>query len=112
MAGVAIVGAASLLVKPDDNKKGEGDEPKAETTPLGIILLLIAQCFTGLQFISEEKILAGYYLDPLLVVGLEGFWGCCYYAILLPIFQKINCDGSLCHGGKLEDTSLVWTQMG
>ena len=74
-----------------------GDEDtggaKTPTTALGIILLLISQCFTGLLFISEEKLLSGYYLDPLLVVGLEGFWGCLYYAILLPIFQQINCTG-------------------
>lgn len=53
---------------------------------IGIILLLIAQCFTGGQFITEEKILGGRSLDPLYVVGLEGFWGCLIFAILLPIF--------------------------
>jgi hypothetical protein len=38
------------------------------------------------MFIVEEKLLGDYYLDPLKVVGWEGIWGCCYYAILLPIF--------------------------
>jgi drug/metabolite transporter (DMT)-like permease len=81
VGGVAIVGLVGILESEPD--------PSGDTTPtsaLGVGLLLIAQIFTGLQFISEEKILSGYYLDPLLVVGLEGFWGCCYYAILLPIF--------------------------
>lgn len=74
--------------------------------------MLAAQFFTGGQFVTEEKLLGGYYLDPLFVVGCEGFWGCCYYAILLPIFQNVNCDGQLCHDGKLEDTALVFKQMG
>jgi len=82
--GVFIVGLVGILAS---NDKNDTDSTKTPTTVTGIVLLLIAQCFTGAQFITEEKILAGYYLDPLLVVGLEGFWGCVYYAILLPIFQ-------------------------
>lgn len=81
---VAIVGLVGIMHSQDDS---EGDDSsKAQTTVLGVILLIVAQCFTGGQFITEEKLLGGYYLDPLLVVGLEGFWGCLYYAILLPIF--------------------------
>lgn len=107
VAGVFIVGAVGILMSGNDDS-----HESTPTKPLGVILLLVAQLFTGLQFISEEKILAGYYLDPLLVVGLEGFWGCVYYAILLPIFQHINCDGALCHGGKLEDSMLAFKQLG
>jgi len=84
------------------------DSTTTPTSPLGVILLLIAQLFTGFQFIAEEKILSGYYLDPLLVVGLEGFWGCCYYAILLPIFQQVKCDGALCNDGYLENSTLAF----
>jgi len=74
------------------------------TSITGVILLLAAQCFTGGQFVTEEKLLGGYSLDPLYVVGLEGFWGCCVFAILLPIFQNIECYGELCHNGRLEDS--------
>lgn len=88
MAGVALVGLVSVLQT--DDTAGEDTTP---TTLFGVLLLLLAQCFTGLQFISEEKLLGGYYLDPLMVVGYEGMWGCLYYAILLPIMQQINCDG-------------------
>jgi hypothetical protein len=79
---------------------------------LGVLLLLGAQCFTGFQFISEEKILSGYYLDPLLVVGLEGMWGTLYYLILLPIFQHIECSGEVCPDGVLEDSMGAFRQMG
>ena len=52
----------------------------------GILLLFAAQCFAGGQMVVEEKILGGYSLDPLFVVGMEGFWGCCVFAFLLPTF--------------------------
>lgn len=94
------------------SKKEGTDDDTTPTTILGVLLLLLSQCFTGVQFISEEKILAGYYLDPLLVVGLEGFWGCCYYAILLPIFQHVHCDGPLCHNGYLENTKQAFKEFG
>jgi hypothetical protein len=42
------------------------------------------------------------------VVGFEGLWGVLVYAILLPIFQHINCSGSLCPSGILEDTKAVF----
>jgi len=57
-----------------------------QTSILVIALLLLAQCFTGGQFVSEEKIFMGASLDPLYVIGFEGFWGMCVFAILLPIF--------------------------
>jgi len=80
VAGVAIVGFASLL--------HDSDKPDSEggTSATGIILLLISQTLISGQLISEEKILEGYYLDPFFMVGIEGFWGVFIYAILLPIF--------------------------
>jgi drug/metabolite transporter (DMT)-like permease len=76
--GVFVVGLSSVVFA--ESSGGE------ETSPLGIILLLISQMFSGGLYITEEKILGDYYLDPLLVVGLEGMWGLLYYIILLPIF--------------------------
>lgn len=106
VAGVAIVGIVSVAMgKKDDSADGE-----PSTTITGVLLLLLAQCFTGCQFIAEEKLLGGYYLDPFLVVGLEGFWGSCIYAILLPIFQQVKCDGALCHHGYLEDSKSAFLQ--
>jgi hypothetical protein len=82
VAGVGLVGLAISTKNVDD----DGGDAGATTTLLGIMLLLVAQGFTGGQFIVEEKLLGGYYLDPLYVVGLEGMWGCLIYAIILPIF--------------------------
>lgn len=104
MLGVAIVGLVSIMAS---NKSVDAG---ATTSLLGIFLLLGAQCFTGGQFVSEEKLLSGSQADPLLVVGMEGFWGCCIFAILLPIFQKVECYGPLCHNGRLEDSLHAITE--
>jgi hypothetical protein len=92
---VAMVGLVGIAIS---NKNADhGDDSGATTTVLGIMLLLVAQGFTGGQFIVEEKLLGGYYLDPLYVVGLEGMWGCLIYAIILPIFQTVkDCDSAMC----------------
>ena len=56
--------------------------------------------------------MGGYYLDPLYVVGWEGFWGCCIYAIVLPIFQQVtDCTSPLCNYGYLENSQLAWDQL-
>lgn len=75
--GVFLVGLSSML-----NPEGSS----AETKPIGILILVIAQLFAGGTFVSEEKLLGDYVLDPLYVVGCEGMWGMFYWAILLPIF--------------------------
>jgi drug/metabolite transporter (DMT)-like permease len=96
--GVALVGLAAVL---ESQKEGNSSEIK----PLGLVLLVIAQLFSGGLLIVEEKLLGDYYLDPLKVVGLEGVWGFLMTVILLPIFQQINCGpNDLCYYGKLEDT--------
>lgn len=78
--GVAIVGA-SPLIHGKENK-----DPSQKVDPLGILLLIIAQLFSGGLYIVEEKLLGDYYLDPLKVVGLEGLWGFLMTLIILPIF--------------------------
>jgi drug/metabolite transporter (DMT)-like permease len=94
---VGLVGVAALSAPVKD-----GD---AATTPIGIALIVIAQFFTGIQFVVEEKLLSGYYLDPIKVVGLEGMWGFTYYLIFLPIAQVIPCtDPNLCVPPCVEDS--------
>ena len=86
---------------------------------LGIALIVIAQLFTGGQFIVEEKLLGGQNVHPLLCIGLEGLWGTIFFAILLPIFQVIKCDttSQLCHTNPLtgvatiEDSFEAWNSI-
>ena len=109
--GVAIVGIVGVQMSKKETHDDDSDV--TPTTALGILLLIGSQCFTGCLFISEEKILSGYYLDPLLVVGLEGFWGCLIYSVLLPIFQHIDCDNpKMCATPTLEDTTTAFHQIG
>lgn len=88
MTAVALVGVVGILISNKQNKENNDPDapPPVETKALGLLLLIISQFFTGTQFVFEEKLLSGYYLDPLYVVGLEGMWGCIYFAIILPIF--------------------------
>ena len=78
---IAIIAIVGVMNSPE--KK---DSVMVETTPLGIGLILLGQCFAAILFTVEEYFLKGYNVDPLFVVGCEGFWGVLIYAILLPIF--------------------------
>lgn len=101
MSGVAVVGVSS--------QSGDDSGDSETTKPIGILLILVAQLFTGIQFIVEEKLLGGYYLDPIMVVGLEGMWGTLYYCILLPSFQHIPCDNpDLCVPPVVEDSKAAF----
>ena len=44
------------------------------------------------------------------VVGSEGLIGCCFFAVLLPVFSKIECTGKLCHNGYLENMGQVFDE--
>lgn len=105
VTGIAIVGFVSLESPASDDKN------LAQTSMQGIVLILIAQCFVAALLVVEEKLLSGTSLDPLYVVGMEGFWGCLIFSILLPIFQNVNCTGPLCHEGKIEDTLATFREI-
>ncbi len=110
--GVAEVGWVAIKFEDDDPSESSGG-----SMAFGILLILIAQLFTGAMFIVEEKLLGDYYVDPMKVVGLEGMWGLCYYLALLPVMQAIHCTGTtglskLCNFGYLENSSYAFAQMG
>ena len=91
---------------------GEEDEGLVGSIALGIVLLLVAQVFAGGLFVVEEKLLSGYYLDPLKVVGTEGMFGTLYFLIALPIMQSVQCSGPLCNFRYFENSSYAFAQMG
>ena len=101
------VGLCAILFGPPDSSTNG-------SVALGILLLMISQCFAGTQFIVEEKLLSGYYLDPFRIVGTEGMLGLCYYLFLLPIFQwipmpKSGIGGALsADSGRLEDSAFAF----
>ena len=90
---------------------------KQESSMFGIVLLIISQFVQGLMFISEEKILSNYHLDPFKVVGTEGMWGCCIFITLLPLMQLYKCGGYnatglalLCNYNYLENSAFAFHQ--
>ena len=83
-AGVVVVGASPILY-PDPNEKSSSES----SAIFGIVLEVVGLLFIGGNWISEEKIFSVFYLNPISVVGWEGFWGACTYAILLVIFQFV-----------------------
>jgi drug/metabolite transporter (DMT)-like permease len=106
VSGVGFVGYVST-----HQAKESGEDQVATTSLQGVLLILFAQCFVGGLFVVEENLLSGTSLDPLFVVGMEGFWGCCFFAILLPIFQQIECTSALCHNGRMEDSLEAFREM-
>jgi drug/metabolite transporter (DMT)-like permease len=90
--GVAIVGLSGALFGHDQGHDAESgisdtmyqfarDVDTAARTPeavkviIGVLLIAAAQIFTATQFVVEEWILENYAMDPLNVVGWEGFFG-------------------------------------
>ncbi|KAI7977930.1 hypothetical protein EIK77_009470 [Talaromyces pinophilus] len=90
--GVAIVGLSGALFGHDQGHEPESGisdamlrfardvdttarTPEAIRVIIGVLLIAAAQIFTATQFVSEEWILENYAMDPLNVVGWEGFFG-------------------------------------
>ena len=97
--GVAVVGVASLIAAKNEQSN--------DTSISGVIILLSSQLFIAFQQIAEEKILSGYDLDPFFLVGIEGFWGCIYFLIFLPIAYFIQIKGK-----PMEDSLSAFRELG
>ena len=55
--------------------KSTAETPEALQTIIGVLMIAGAQIFTATQFVLEEWILENYAIEPLKVVGWEGFFG-------------------------------------
>lgn len=100
--GVTVVGVASVF----------HEASSARSPLLGVVLLLIAQLFTGGQFVIEEKFLSDSKMHPLQVVGIEGLSGLCYYIVILPVLNWIPCDDEdFCSDGYVEDSVEAFRQI-
>lgn len=70
---------------------------------LGLVLCVSAQLFQASMLVFEEKVMknAEYQVEPLMMVGMEGFWGCIIGVVLL---VGLNATG-------IESTSVAMYQM-
>jgi drug/metabolite transporter (DMT)-like permease len=87
--GVAVVGLAGAITRDDkatpshqaihDTASGsvgvEKEISQAAMTVIGVLLIAGAQIFTATQFVLEERIMEKYAMEPIKVVGWEGFFG-------------------------------------
>eukprot|EP01137_Pigoraptor_chileana_P026262 Opistho-2@96971 len=99
VAGIAIVGAASVIF---------GEEDSHSKNPvLGNVLVIAAQVIVATQFVVEEKLLSKYEVPSLCAVGNEGFWGVVILTCVLPILQVIHVNSH-----PVEDSLNALDQMG
>lgn len=79
--GLIIVGLAEGLKKTSN----------LGTTIGGIILTVIGQFFTAIQFVYEENLTKKYQCKITKVIGFQGIFGIVLMIIVLPILDSINC---------------------
>ncbi|KAI8922934.1 hypothetical protein BC831DRAFT_473599 [Entophlyctis helioformis] len=80
-AGVAIVGLSGVV-----QASGTAAVP-ITGSPIGILLVVLAQTFTAMQFVIEEKIMARYEVPAIKAVGLEGLFGLICVGVGMPILH-------------------------
>ncbi|RKP26357.1 hypothetical protein SYNPS1DRAFT_14307 [Syncephalis pseudoplumigaleata] len=117
MAGVSVVGLSGIIGAPStpqpplsDDDNGPDAQSEIEDVAraaLGIFMVLFAQMFTATQFVVEERILKRYAVDPLMAVGLEGFWGCVTVITAMPL---LHFTLGTMHPGGFFDIYAGWHQ--
>ncbi|KAG4086431.1 hypothetical protein H8356DRAFT_1734936 [Neocallimastix lanati (nom. inval.)] len=85
MIGVSIVGMSNIITKSlptspigekeEEDNLGILNNHVSSKNILGVGMVILAQIFTALQFIIEEKVMSRYEVGPLKTVGLEGTFG-------------------------------------
>ncbi len=119
--GLGLCGLNAVL-------KADKDSQNARNPKIGIPLMFVSMLFVGSDYTLQEHFLKKYKINPFQLVGFEGLFGTCEYAILLIIFQLINCNGwskgmrdNLCFNrhnegedpdARLEDTIFAFQQLG
>jgi len=114
-AGVAlclvsiVLCGVSVMLDADDSSGGGNDTAGEQQAPaslgisptLGVLLILSGGLVQALQYVFEERVMgADVGLAPLLVVGLEGFWGTALcVGLVLPLVSNLPGNDH----GHLED---------
>lgn len=90
MGALCMVGV-SCLHQPAPASQGEVDSSKMI---LGVSLVVGAQLVQASQIVCEEFLLKNLDAPPMLIVGMEGFWGTIITSfIFLPLFQHLQVPG-------------------
>jgi len=93
---LAVVAFAALnsppLPKGSSSSSSEGRNVSTAQAALGCALVVLGQVIQASQIVVEEYLLKEIVLHPVLVVGLEGFWGTIATSILLCFTSFIPTD--------------------
>jgi len=92
ISGLSINGFSSVIYAPKISE--ECPDSIKNNSIFGILLVIISQLFSALQYIIEEKLMKKYDVHPLKAVGWEGVWGVSLCIVILTIFQFVNCGSS------------------
>ncbi|CDW56819.1 transmembrane protein C2orf18 [Trichuris trichiura] len=87
LCGLVIVGLSDLLFA---DSSGDSADPKRMIS--GDLLILIAQIIIALQMVYEQRFVNKYNVPPLLVVGLEGLFGCILMTIICVCFYFVKAQ--------------------
>eukprot|EP01016_Furgasonia_blochmanni_P044800 TRINITY_DN6252_c0_g2_i1.p1 TRINITY_DN6252_c0_g2~~TRINITY_DN6252_c0_g2_i1.p1 ORF type:complete len:392 (-),score=124.60 TRINITY_DN6252_c0_g2_i1:263-1438(-) len=98
--GITLVGLDSVL--------GSEKQESNKNPLLGVILLLLSLISNGTQFIVEEKIFKQYHMNPIEMVGVEGFFGMGVTTFFIIIASIIPCSGNdACVGKNYENFQMA-----
>ena len=81
-AGVVLITTAMIFVSASSLIEAADDTTVAATSGLkkdpkvGILFLMCSCVVASMQYVFEEKVMSEDGAHPLIVVGMEGFWGC------------------------------------
>lgn len=83
-AAICMVGLTSILGAPDEGEDGKNPA-------IGVVLILFGALVQSLQYAFEEKVMStDVGAPPLLVIGMEGFWGFLICTLVLyPVFYAL-----------------------
>lgn len=116
--GSALVGLAAVV---STNKQQSGEYPH-ET--VGNIIIIAAQVIVASQMVIEERLVSGYNIPALEVVGFEGVFGLILLSIVLVIMYFVrmpeifcpapnsDCLGAKCNQDHFEDAVDAFVQIG
>ena len=87
---IIMVGTAGFMISEKEDAAGESASAQNNTAQwlVGIALIVVAQVACALQIVVEEYLMtSGRNITPVLLVGMEGLWGCILFCFVAPILQ-------------------------
>mmetsp|Transcript_32456 Transcript_32456/g.85730 ORF Transcript_32456/g.85730 Transcript_32456/m.85730 type:complete len:363 (-) Transcript_32456:32-1120(-) len=91
MVGISMVSASAIMKAESSGRDVLGSATGSQMLA-GIAFCVLAQVFQAFMFVYEEKIMSQYVVQPLHVVGMEGFFGVCISFVLLTALYPLGAN--------------------